>query len=152
MKVTPRRHSTHSQNAGFPCNHGYSVIAWGMTILELSIVIMVLLSLIGLTFIGAKTWKKGSDRATCLMNLERVQKGVRSLSNLYGYDPGTTVPGLQARVIGHDLFVESTPTCPAGGEYSYTGDGDLIPLIGSLYMTCSLSEVDDHVPSTISDW
>ncbi|MBC7981098.1 MAG: prepilin-type N-terminal cleavage/methylation domain-containing protein, partial [Armatimonadetes bacterium] len=35
----------------------------GMTLLELTVVILVLLSLISILFIGARAWKKGSDRA-----------------------------------------------------------------------------------------
>ncbi len=34
----------------------------GMTLLELTVVILVLLSLIGILFIGARAWKRGSDR------------------------------------------------------------------------------------------
>ena len=35
----------------------------GMTLLELTVVILVLLSLISILFVGARAWKKGSDRA-----------------------------------------------------------------------------------------
>jgi prepilin-type N-terminal cleavage/methylation domain-containing protein len=41
----------------------------GMTLLELTIVILVLLTLVSILFIGARAWKKGSDRAANIMNL-----------------------------------------------------------------------------------
>jgi type II secretory pathway pseudopilin PulG len=48
-----------------------------MTLLELTVVILVLLSLITILFIGAQAWKRGSDRAICIINIQNVQKGVR---------------------------------------------------------------------------
>jgi prepilin-type N-terminal cleavage/methylation domain-containing protein len=49
----------------------------GMTLIELTVVILVLLSLISILFIGAKAWKVGSDRAANVMNLRNVQQAVR---------------------------------------------------------------------------
>ncbi|MGC4017627.1 MAG: prepilin-type N-terminal cleavage/methylation domain-containing protein [Luteolibacter sp.] len=46
----------------------------GMTLLELTVVILVLLSLISILFIGAKAWKKGSDRAGCIMNIRNLHR------------------------------------------------------------------------------
>ena len=48
-----------------------------MTLIELTVVILVLLSLISILFIGAKAWKVGSDRAANVMNLRNVQQAVR---------------------------------------------------------------------------
>lgn len=126
----------------------------GMTLLELTVVILVLLSLISVLFIGANAWKKGSDRALCIMNIRNVQTAVRSFSNLYGYNPGESVPGLQMRVIGPGQFVEKLPSCPASGVYSYGGEAgaETIPLIGTLYLKCSLSTSAGHVPTDVSDW
>lgn len=122
----------------------------GMTLLEMSIVLLVMLSLIGIMFIGAQAWKNGSDRTLCIMNLQNVQKGVRSYSNLYGVEPGMTVDGLQSKVIGMGRFVESAPRCPHGGTYNY--GGDLVPLVGDLYMSCSLEATGGHKPEEMSDW
>lgn len=54
-----------------------------MTLLELTVVILVLLSLIAILFIGARAWKRGSDRAANLMNLRNTQQAMRSHQNLY---------------------------------------------------------------------
>lgn len=126
----------------------------GMTLLELTVVILVLLSLISILFIGAQAWKRGSDRTLCIINIQNVQKGVRSFSNLYGYSPSQNVAGLQMRVIGLGKFVETTPVCPASGIYTY-GQAfgvNTIPPVGELYLSCSLSSSDGHIPSNFADW
>ena len=58
----------------------------GMTLIELTVVILVLLSLISILFVGARAWKKGSDRAGCIMNIRNVQQGVRSFQNINGHN------------------------------------------------------------------
>lgn len=121
-----------------------------MTLLELTVVILVLLTLIAVLFIGANAWKNGSDRALCILNLQSVQKGVRSYSNLNGRSPGETVAGLQSEVIGLGRFVEAMPACPGFGSYATTGD--LIPPLGSLYVECSLSASGAHEPVNAEDW
>jgi len=53
----------------------------GMTLLELTVVILVLLSLISILFIGARAWKKGSDRSANILNVRNIQQAVRGLQN-----------------------------------------------------------------------
>ena len=53
----------------------------GMTLLELTVVILVLLSLISILFIGARAWKKGSDRSANIMNVRNIQQAVRGQQN-----------------------------------------------------------------------
>ena len=122
----------------------------GMTLLELTVVILVLLALISILFIGARAWKRGSDRAGCIVLIRNVQQGARSYANLYGFNPGTTVTGLQSQIIGVGRFVEKTPACPASGTYTYLGDS--LPAVGTLYMTCSLAGAETHVPTAYTDW
>lgn len=121
-----------------------------MTLLELTVVILVMLTLVSVLFIGANAWKNGSDRVLCIINLQNVQKGVRSYANLNGYNPGATVPGLQSQVIGLGRFVEVMPQCP--GDGSYTSGGDVIPTLGNLYFNCSLSASGEHEPVNAEDW
>ncbi|MEY3897535.1 MAG: hypothetical protein RLZZ214_3056 [Verrucomicrobiota bacterium] len=54
----------------------------GMTLLELTVVILVLLSLISILFIGARAWKKGSDRSANIMNVRNTQQAMRGHQNL----------------------------------------------------------------------
>lgn len=130
----------------------HAVSPGGMTLLEMAVVIAVLLGLIGVLFVGARAWKKGSDRAACILNQSNVQKGVRAASNLGGFNPGQTVSGLEAQVIGPGRFIEQLPLCPGGGSY-LTG-GDRIPEHGELYMSCSLSATEGHEPAaeTVAQW
>lgn len=126
----------------------------GMTLLEMTVVILVLMTLITVLFFGAQAWKRGSDRALCIIHIQNVQKGIRSYSNLYGFGPGDNAPGLQSQIIGMGRFVETTPTCPGGGNYSFgqVHGADTIPPMGAIYMECSLSTSDQHVPNITPDW
>lgn len=120
----------------------------GMTLLELTVVILVLLSLISILFIGARAWKKGSDRAGCIMNIRNVQQAVRGHQNMTNLSTGDTLAS--TALIGANGYLGNTPTCPGGGTYTYTGT---VPALGSLYTTCSLAGTLDHAPSNVtSDW
>lgn len=121
-----------------------------MTLLELTVMILVMLTLITILFIGARAWKRGSDRTLCIMQIQNVQKGVRSYTNLYGHSEGDTVLDLQSKVIGLGRFVESVPRCPANGNYNF--GGDTIPMVGTLYMDCDLATLQQHEPGNHSDW
>ena len=125
-----------------------------MTLLELTVVILVLMTLITTLFFGAQAWKRGSDRALCIIHIQNVQKAVRSYSNLYGHSPGASVINLQTQVIGLGRFVEVVPTCPGNGTYSYgqTYGSDTIPPLGELYLQCSLAVTNQHEPPVHSDW
>jgi hypothetical protein len=130
------------------------VVRSGMTLLEMTIVILVLLSLVTVLFFGAQAWKRGSDRALCIIHIQNVQKGVRSYANLYGFEPGANAPGLQGQVIGMGKFVETSPVCPGSGTYSFgqVFGADTIPPMGTLYMECDLAASDTHVPVVTPDW
>jgi competence protein ComGC len=126
----------------------------GMTLLEMTVVILVLMSLITILFIGTKAWKRGSDRAMCVLNIQIVQKGVRSYSNLYGLSPGGSAPNLRNQVIGLGRFVEKTPQCPSQGTYSYgqSSGANTIPPTGTLYLECSFSASSQHEPADYTTW
>lgn len=125
-----------------------------MTLLEITVVILVLLSLIGVLFIGARAWKRGSDRAICIIQIQSVQKGVRSYANLYGFGDGDSAPDLKNKVIGIGRFVEANPICPTKGTYSFgaTYGPNTIPLVGELYMQCTLASTAAHEPPSHADW
>lgn len=126
----------------------------GMTLLEMTLVLMVLFSLVSIVFVGATAWKRGAERSLCVVNIQAVQKGVRSYSNMYGFDPGASVPGLRSKIIGDGKFVETTPVCRTPGTYSYGQQygEDTIPPIGTLYLECSLAVDKGHAPQSTSDW
>jgi type II secretory pathway pseudopilin PulG len=136
----------------------------GMTLLELTVVILVLLSLISILFIGARAWKKGSDRAASILQIRNVQQAVRSFANMNGLNAGDTVAGdpgppvilaLQNEVFGAGKFIENDPTLsshPAGTTVNYViAAPTVVPLVGTLYMTADDAEYAPKVGST-SDW
>ena len=129
--------------------------ASGMTLLELTVVILVLLSLISILFIGARAWKKGSDRAASILTIRNVQQAVRSFSNMNGHNPGDTVATLQTDIFGSGKFIENDPTAgthPAGTGFSYTiTAATTIPVVGTLYLTASDPEYAPATGST-DDW
>jgi len=62
----------------------------GMTLLELTVVILVLLSLISILFVGARAWKKGSDRSANIMNIRNTQQAMRGHQNMKELEVGGT--------------------------------------------------------------
>ena len=82
----------------------------GMTLLELTVVILVLLSLISILFIGARAWKKGSDRAGCIMQIRNVQLAPGRTSML---PTGLAVHCIaDANAAMHEIFTAKEPYKP----------------------------------------
>jgi prepilin-type N-terminal cleavage/methylation domain-containing protein len=104
----------------------------GMTLLELTVVILVLLSLISILFIGARAWKKGSDRAGCIMNIRNVQQAVRGHQNMMNLSVDDTL--LSTALVGKDGYLGNDPKCPAGTlGYTYKTK---VPALGTVYAQC----------------
>ena len=128
----------------------------GLTLVELSVIIVVAISLIMLAFIGVRAWKSGSDRAACVMNVYKVQQAVRSYAASRAYYPGQDISNrinsdsLFDELVGPNKYVETAPVCPDEG--SYLTAGNTIPRVGELYMTCSLSAEKAHMPESHNDW
>ena len=111
--------------------HTQKTVKPGMTLLELTVVILVLLSLISILFVGARAWKKGSDRAANIMNLRNIQQAVRAEQNMKDLAVGGAV--LNGTIIGAGLYLESAaPPAAVGGAYTYL---DAVPAFGILYVT-----------------
>lgn len=111
----------------------------GLTLLELTVVILVLLSLISILFIGARAWKKGSDRAASILQIRNVQQAVRSFSNLNQADIGdavNTTETVEGDIFGPGNFIENSPVGnhPAGNDYDYALLA-VVPPVGTLFMT-----------------
>ncbi len=136
----------------------------GMTLLEMTVVIMMLLALISILFIGARAWLKGSDRATCILSIRNVQMATRVYQNTYGYDYGSRpAEEYGGSDIAEHLFsrgfieqraydeIEGNRPCPGGGIYNCPIP-DVFPPLGSLYVECSLAELAQHVPSAPGSW
>ena len=125
----------------------------GMTLIEMTVAIMVLLMFVGLLLIAAKAWKRGSDRAACLMNIRNVQQALRGYANTNELEVGASLVPPDApheSVIGPGNFVAVMPHCPADGLYGFSGA--VVPPVGTLFMTCSLSGSANHEPDDFGSW
>ena len=128
----------------------------GMTLLELTVVILVLLSLISILFIGARAWKKGSDRAGCILNIRNTQQAVRGYMNM----KDNTVPAT-TDIFGDAAYLKS-PLCPADAAKtlvtSYTFDANKAIATGtaggaSICLDCVVTTVTDHLPDgNLAQW
>jgi len=136
----------------------------GITLLELTVVICVILSLLSILFIGARAWKRGSDRAACVMNLRTVQWAMRSYQNLGGYDPGSRLYAFEEKQDLLELLntkgffsaeiygiAKGQEACPGGGTCA-TLSTNSFPALGELFMTCSLAGGELHAPANHQDW
>lgn len=119
----------------------------GLTLIEVTLVIAILLGLISVLFIGVAAYKKGSDRAKCVLNISTVQKAARSYQNMYEVNAGGAL--VVGDISGAGKMIESTPECPAGGTYTF---GTIVPVANTAYLTCSLSASDGHIPATTAGW
>ncbi|MDF1825670.1 MAG: hypothetical protein P1U68_13575 [Verrucomicrobiales bacterium] len=119
----------------------------GITLIEMTLVVSVLLGLISFSFLGANAYKRGTDRATCIIQVVEVQKGLRSYCNFNENVPGDTVPNLKGAIIGPGKFVDEMPVCPSGGTYQFSGN--VIPDTGNTFMSCLL---EGHTPATTEGW
>lgn len=102
----------------------------GMTLIELTVVILVLLALIAVLFIGAKAYKKGADKAACVMNQRNIQQAYRSYYNL---NPTGTLTA--ALLYGADAYIGSAPVCPSEREayiVAYAADA----AVGTIVAPC----------------
>jgi prepilin-type N-terminal cleavage/methylation domain-containing protein len=136
----------------------------GMTLIEMSVVITVLLSLVSILFMATQSWKRGSDRAACIVTLRNVQVAVRSYQNLYGYTNGGypyAEYGTQdiARHLMEKGYLENSLYQLATGQKNCYGGGtyerrhpDVFPVMGALYVQCSLSSSADHFPTKTAEW
>ena len=129
----------------------------GMTLLELTVVILVLLSLIAILFVGARAWKRGSDRAGCLINIRNLQQAMRGDQNMRNAAPGAS--GLDiANIVGSNAYITNPPKCPTDKSTAYTmtpaATGNY-PDLGSLYAKCASAESASHVygaDTPTTDW
>ena len=123
----------------------------GMTLLELTVVILVLLSLISILFIGARAWKKGSDRAGCILNIRNVQQAVRGEQNMKNALPGDAL--VAANIIGSGAYIPTAPKCPSTGTAYTIAAPTVYPAESALYAVCpNITTLTDHTPTSITGW
>lgn len=87
-------------------------------------------------------WKKGSDRAGCIMNIRNAQQAMRSYQGMNNADWVT-----KEMLVGPDNFLEIEPVCPRGGTYTW-GQGP-VPPVGDLMLHCTC---EGHEPTSTVGW
>lgn len=107
----------------------------GMTLIEISLVIALLLGLIAVVFLGVGSYRQGADKAKCKMQLAAVQKAVRSAANMQNLITGTGAM-LSTDVFGPGLLLETEPECPSGGTYTWLA---IVPAVGTPYSNCDFA-------------
>ena len=130
----------------------------GMTLIEITVVILVLLTLIAVLFIGANIYKKGADRAACILNIRNIHQAVRADQNLENQNTGDPIVGTILGAPGDNAYFETVITCPSeGGDYFVF---TTYPPIGTVGAYCvdlggaSDEMVEKHYPdpTTTASW
>lgn len=122
-----------------------------MTLLELTVVILVLLSLISILFVGARAWKKGSDRAGCILNIRNTQQAVRGYMNMNN----GSIPAIGV-LFGTDGYLKQ-PICPSDPDKAYASsyalDTATSTAAGAVFLKCQI-DATTHKPDTTmsADW
>jgi hypothetical protein len=112
--------------------------------IEITLIAMVVSGLLGFSFYA---WRRGSDRAACILNQRNVQQAVRSYQGIKGLCIGDVIDW--AEIIGPGKFLYRVD-CPGGGTYRFANRH---PAIGTLAMECSLCDKPHrHVPASHADW
>ena len=147
-------------------NNSSPRVVWhrGLTIVELSVVLTILLALTSIIFIGTRAWRRSGDRATCVLALRNVQVATRSYQNLYGYHYGGRPNAengsqdiaehlLSRGYIETNVYrkIHGVVPCAAGGSYT-CATPDVFPEVGQLYIECSLGGTAEHMPTSHADW
>ncbi|MBV6498041.1 MAG: hypothetical protein CJBNEKGG_00255 [Prosthecobacter sp.] len=120
----------------------------GLTLIEVSLVIALLLGLISIVFLGIGSYRKGADKAKCKMQLSQIQKTVRAHANFNNLAIGAAFAEADAFGTGKPIAT-TTPVCPSGGTITWSAT---IPAIGTPYGNCAYTDADDasltHVLAT----
>lgn len=102
----------------------------GMTLIEITLVIAILLSLIAILFLGINAYKKGADRSKCILTMASVEKLVISHGNMYDVPPLPTgsssdaASALPVTILTETqyAYLATEPRCPSDpGNYTFTG-------------------------------
>ena len=120
----------------------------GMTLLEMTVVILVILGLVGILIVSGRSWMTGSNRSGCIMNIRNMQNAVRAYQNTNQLDEGALL-NVSANLIGPGNYILNHPKCPSGGHYTPL---NRIPAAGQLVLSCDLETILGHQPTNHEEW
>lgn len=91
----------------------------GVTLIELTVVIAIILVLISVLFVGANYYRTNANRAACIINLTNMHKAARTVQNISNQtDAAVNTAGLTGFTGAATLPIPVLPTCPSGGTYA----------------------------------
>ncbi len=124
---------------------GHGMALAGLILGYIGMTVFVLLFAISFLFVGARAWKKGSDRSACMMNIRNVQMAIRAHQNMNDIENGETIDW--DFILGPSGYM-SEPVCPVHGPYQVS---DTYPPLGVTAYTCT--GADHDIPaSDKKDW
>ena len=94
---------------------------YGLTLIETTVVIVVLLALILFTFIGVEIYSQQARRAGCNLVQDKIRKLLVSESNLRDSDFQSGIDYFSDPEYA-DIFAEEGCVCPDAGTYTATLD------------------------------
>ena len=107
----------------------------GMTLIEITLVITILLSLATIIFLGVASFNKGSARAKCVLQQAKLHKMALAYANLNQLNLGDSAPDLITTLV-NDTYIPQTPLCPDTGNYTFLSS---IPRQAEHFVTCSMA-------------
>lgn len=124
----------------------------GLTYPEIGVVVLVLLSMVGILFVGFRSKLEASDRAANIMNIRNVQQAMRAYQGMKGLMVGDACP--TSGIFGDGLKVGfmKQPVPPTTGlDYRYLGK---VPGVGELYLQVSGPAAARYAPAAgqYADW
>ena len=117
-------------------------LALAGTIIGYVFLVITIFSFIPILFVGARAWKKGSDRAACLMNQRAIEQVVINYQTAKGLKPGDPL-NIQEAITANGGAPIST-TCPAGNTLSIS---PTIPAEGGSAVTCPEHDLSTYSSS-----
>ncbi len=125
---------------------GELAMARGMTLVELTVVILVILSLISVLFISGVKYKDGADQANCILNIRMVQQATRSWQNVNNVPADGETPIDEDAIYGDGKYLPFRPVCPSNGNYTFES---IVPLPNDPVLTC---DIEGHEPNRTTNW
>lgn len=115
----------------------------GLTLIELTVVIVVLLALISVLFIGATAWRNGANRANCILNLRNIHQGVGSFVNIQNIPETATVSVAAVRTA--EFLPATARVCPQDSVAYTITDAAFDPAVSFGTCTNFAGAPDNHV-------
>jgi len=123
----------------------------GMTLIELTVVIIVLLTLISVLFFAGTAYIKASNRTACLTNQATIQKAMRGYATLNQIVPTGSITWTTIKADGYIGGLPSTMKCPTN-KNGYVALNK-VPAQGTLVAPCpDITALTDHVATDITNY